>query len=182
VGVATLAQPIVHLLIGEAFRETTVLVLPIAIFAASLRFLRIHTCDQAMLLLERTDLSMIFTIIESTLNAAFCAAGLYFGGLVGGALGMMLGTTITSIAGFAYCFTRLDLPAPAPWTGLRILLACAVMSAVIHALPYPGHALSLTLTIFAGALVYAMAIVLLFPEIRAPAWRQLRRFVEAPAL
>lgn len=181
-GAATLAQPIVTLLIAESFRATTIAVLPIAICAASLRYLRVHTCDQAMLLLERTDMSMVLTMIETSLNVVFCALGLHFGGLVGAAFGMLLGTTITCIGGFAYCFARFGLPAPAAWTAPRILLACAIMSAGVRALPYQSNALSLVFAIVVGAVIYASAIVLFFPEIRMPVMRRLRRFVEAPAL
>ena len=56
------------------------------------------------------------------------------------------------------------------------------MSAGVRALPYQNNALSLVLAIVLGAVIYASAIVLFFPEIRMPLMRRLRRFVEAPAL
>ncbi|MCW2317523.1 O-antigen/teichoic acid export membrane protein [Rhodoblastus acidophilus] len=181
VGAAAVAQPMVTLLIAENFRESTIAILPVAICAASLRYLRIHVCDQAMILLERPELSMFVSIAETAMNVALCAAGLYVGGLFGGALGMLLGTTIACVAGFAYCFARLGLPAPTPWTALRIGLACLAMYVGVRALPEGGGAIFLAVAVLAGALIYATAIVVLFPDIRASLIARLHRQSEAPA-
>jgi O-antigen/teichoic acid export membrane protein len=181
VGAAALAQPMVNLLIAENFRESTSVILPIAICAASLRFLRIHVCDQAMILLERPEYSMIVSITETVMNVGLCAAGLHFGGLVGAALGMLLGTTLACVGAFLFCFLRLQLPAPTLWTAPRIALACVVMSVGVRATPHADSALSLAIAICAGAVIYAAAIVVLFPEIRIPLLHRLRRLTEAPA-
>ena len=182
VGAATLTRPIVTLLIAESFRETTIVILPIAMFAASIRFLRLHTSDQTMLLLERTDVSMWVTVTETALNIALCSLGLHLGGLYGAALGMLIGTSLACVGGFAYSFALLGLPPPAPWTCLRILLAVGVMSCALRVLPTPATISALTLTIAVGALAYASAIVLAFPECRALLTRQLKRFSGAPVL
>ncbi len=181
-GATMLARPLVTLLIAENFRETTILILPIAMFAATIRFLRLHTSDQTMLLLERTDISMYVTVVETLLNVSLCALGLHFAGLYGAALGMLIGTTLACIGGFSYSFAILGLPAPAPWTFLRILLAVGVMSFAVRALPSPTTLSALTLTIAAGALAYAGVITLAFPECRALLARQLKRFSGAPVL
>ncbi len=181
-GASLLSRPIVTLLIAENFRETTIAILPIAMFAASVRFLRLHTADQTMLLLERTDLTMKITIVETIVNVALCALGLHFYGLYGAALGMAAGTTLAAIGAFAYCFALLGLPAPSPSVCLRVLLATCAMGLSLRALPEPLTALSLTLTILTGASVYAASVLVAFPDCRALLTRRLRRNAGAPAL
>jgi O-antigen/teichoic acid export membrane protein len=181
VGAVALAQPLVNLLIAENFRESTTVILPIAICAASLRFLRIHVCDQAMILLERPELAMITSIAETVLNIGLCAAGLHFNGLFGAALGMLLGTAMACVAAFTFCFLRLHLPAPSPWTAIRIVLACLFMGFGVRVAPHASSALSLAFAVAAGLIIYAAAIVLLFPEIRTTLLHRLRSHTEAPA-
>jgi len=180
-GVSLLSRPLVNLLIAESFRATTIVILPIAMFAAALRALRIHTSDQTMLLLERTDVSMHIAIFETVLSVAFCAIGLHLAGVYGAALGMLLGTALTCIGGFAYAFALLGLPKPASGTLLRIFLATGAMSLVVRALPEPHTLMALTLTIFAGVVVYASVILLAFPACRDVLGQQVKRLSGAPA-
>jgi O-antigen/teichoic acid export membrane protein len=182
VGTLTLAKPVVTLLIAEQFRDTTIIILPIALCAAGLRYLRIHTCEQTMLLLERPELSMVVVLIEAALNITLCAGGLYVGGFYGAALGMLVGSALTCVGTFGYCFGKLGLPAPALSTVLRIIVACCAMSLVVRALPVAASAPSLTLAIGLGATIYAVAITLLFPEVRALLVRRVRHLSGAPTL
>lgn len=167
VGTLLLAGPLVTLLIAEKFRSATILILPIALGAASLRFLRLHTCEQTMLLLERTELSMCVVLVEAALNVSLCAAGLYLGGPYGATLGMLVGSAITCVGSFAFCFTVLGLPPPALSTVLRIALACAAMSIGVRTLSVTAGASSLALAVVLGAVIYGVAIVMLFPEVWA---------------
>ena len=182
VGAALLARPLVTLLIAENFREATIVILPIAMLAASIRFLRLHVSDQTMLLTERVELAMRITVAETIMNAGFCALGLHFGGLYGAAVGMTIGTTLASIAAFAICFGPLGLPAPAPTVILRILLAAAAMGAAVRSLPAPTTALGFATVVCFGAAIYATAILVAFRECRELVGRRLKRGVGAPAL
>jgi O-antigen/teichoic acid export membrane protein len=182
VGALTLAEPIVTLLIAEKFRETTIAILPIALCAASLRFLRIHTCEQTMLLLERTELSMYVVLIESALNVTLCVIGLHLSGLYGAAMGMLIGSTITCVGAFAYCFSALGLPAPALSAVLRISLACGAVSLGVRALPVSTTVPALTLAICLGTMIYAAAITFLSPEVQALLARQVYRYFRVSAL
>jgi O-antigen/teichoic acid export membrane protein len=181
VGVSLLSRPLVTLIIAENFREMTIAILPIAMFAASLRFLRLHTSDQTMLLLERTDVSMKVTMVETALNILFCALGLHIAGIYGAALGMLAGSSLACIGGFAYSFALLGLPTPASGVLLRILLATAAMGLFVQNMPQPTTLTALTLTILAGVVVYASLIIIAFPAIRTLLGRQFRRLSGAPA-
>lgn len=167
VGATLLSEPIVTLLIAEKFRATTIVILPIALCAASLRFLRLHTCEQTLLLLERTNVTMYITMIESTLNVTLCALGLYLYGYYGAAAGMLIGSAIVCVGAFAFCFAKLGLPAPPCSTALRIVSACGAMGLVVRALPVSATAASLAFAILLGAATYAVCLAMLFPAIRA---------------
>ncbi len=181
VGVMLLSKPLTNLLIAENFRETTIVILPIAMLAAALRGLRLHTSDQTMLLLERTDVSMYVTMIETALNLVFCAIGLHFAGVYGAALGMLLGTAIACVGGFSYSFALLGLPIPPSGTLIRILLTTGVMGFVVRSLPEPTTIPALVIVILAGVLCYAVFIVLAFPACRVLLEKQVRRLSGAPA-
>lgn len=173
-GAAMLSRPLATLMIGEAFRETTIAILPIALAASALRGLRIHAADQTMLLLERTQVSMRFTVAEALLNAGFCLAGLYWDGVVGAALGVLAATTLTVAGAFAYSFLTLDLPAPSAWTLARIGVATAIMSEALALAPPPQTIPHLVATVLGGASIYAGLIIATFPECRAQLLRQLK--------
>jgi O-antigen/teichoic acid export membrane protein len=166
-GAALLSAPLVTMMIAAQFRAMTIVILPIAILAAAVRALRIHTSDQTMILLERTRVTMYANLFEMIANVLFCAIGLRFGGIVGAALGVLAGTIAASIVSFVYSFLRLGLPAPTGWTFLRIALATGVMSAAVLLMPAPVRSLTLILTIVVGAAVYAGMIILTFSECRA---------------
>jgi O-antigen/teichoic acid export membrane protein len=175
VGVLMLSRPIVTLLIAEQFRETTITIFPIAMCAASFRFLRIHVCEQVMLMFERTKSSMYVLFYEAALNVTLCALGLHFGGFLGAASGMLIGAAISCIGSFIYCFRSLGLLAPPFSVVLRIALACVAMGLGLHVLPLSGTAASLIGAIFVGATIYAVAITVLFPGVQALWLNQARR-------
>ncbi|WBJ98773.1 lipopolysaccharide biosynthesis protein [Methylocystis parvus] len=175
VGLAMLAEPVVTLLIAEKFREATISVLPIAMAAASLRFLRIHTCEQSMFLVERPALTLYVLSVEAVLNIAFCAIGLHVGGFSGAAAGMLIGTAITTFGAFAYCFVKLDLPPPSFAAILKICAASGVMGLALSVAETSAHAGALAAAILSGASIYAALILVFFPEIRALVARRLQR-------
>lgn len=174
-GAALLSAPLVNLMIAEPFRATTIIILPISLLAAALRGLRLHTADQTMLLLEHTRASMRFTIVESVVNAVFCFVGLHFYGVVGAALGVLVATCVICAGAFAYSFIRLGLPAPSAWTVLRIFVAVGVMSEAISLVPPPSGVGGLVAAVLAGASIYAIVIIMTFPECRSMVERQLKR-------
>lgn len=175
VGLATLAEPVVTLLIAENFRDTTITVLPLAMCAASLRFLRIHTCEQTMILVEKTGLTIYVLSAEAVLNIVFCALGLYFGGFAGAAAGMLFGTLVTTVGAFTWCFTRLGLPPPPISVLLKICAASAIMGAALSVAPTPARALAITGAILSGVTIYVALMLAFFPEIRAGVTERFQR-------
>jgi len=182
VGLTTLAGPVVTLLIAENFRETTIVVLPIAMCAASVRFLRIHTCEQTMYLVERPSLALYVLSAEAVLNVAFCALGLYVGGFAGAAAGMLVGTVAATIGSFAYCFTKLGLPPPSVATVLKIVVAGGAMGFVLNSISVPAHLLSVAAAILVGVSIYTSLILVFFPEVRALVARRFQRISREPAI
>lgn len=175
VGAALLSEPLVELMIAEPFREMTVVVLPIAILAASIRSLRVHVSDQATLLVEQTTFTLYVCVFEALASILFCAVGLYVDGVVGAAIGVVAGTTLSTIVSFAFTIGVLGLPAPAPGTLLRILLATGIMGEALMLTPAPVGAMAVTAKIIFGAALYATLIFATFPECRAFAGRRLRQ-------
>lgn len=173
-GATMLSDPIVTLLIADQFRATTIIVLPIALLAASIRAVRAHVSDQTTLLLQKTAFTMWICIGEALANILFCALGLHFGGVVGATIGVVAGTSLSTIASFVYTFA-LGLPAPAPFTLARIGVATAIMCAALTLLPTPVGALAVTASSLYGAAVYALVIALTFPECRSVVGRRLKR-------
>ncbi|MGE0224140.1 MAG: lipopolysaccharide biosynthesis protein [Acetobacteraceae bacterium] len=174
-GVALLSTPLVTMLIAEPFRATTIVMLPIAIVVAAIRSLRIHTSDQTMILVEATHVTLYASMFEAVANTLCCVIGLWWGGLVGAALGVLVGTILSAIASFAYSIFRIGLPLPSVWTVLRIVLATSVMSMGVWMMPRPLTVTALAMTVAVGILSYATMILLTFPECRSVVGQQLRR-------
>ena len=180
-GGALLAAPMTHLLISSKFHEMTVAIFPVALAASALRSFRLHTADQTMLLLERNDVSMRFTVIESVMNIFFCTLGLAVAGVYGAAIGMMIGTAIACAGGFFVACVWQGLPAPRTSVVLRILFATMVMALCVRALPTPDNLAGLFLAILLGALVYAGMTFALFPQCRELVARRMKNRQGAPA-
>lgn len=176
-GAAILAPYMVNLLIAERFREVTIFVLPIALLVAAIRSLRLHTADQTMILLERTPATMMANMVEVVANTIFCVIGLHYAGIVGAAVGVLCGTIIAALLAFGFAAIRLHLPFPSIWTVARILGATALMSLGLKLLPAPANLAELAFTIAAGALAYAILILVAFPEARAAIGHLLARRV-----
>ncbi len=166
VGLAMIVEPVVTVLIAQKFRDTTIVVFPIALLAAGLRYMRIHTCEQTMLLIERPGLANWVVGAEAIANILFCALGLRWAGFGGAAFGMLCGTALVTAASYIYCFTTLGLPVPALRDVLKIGLACGVMALVLSLAPVAPDPVAVSFAVLAGVVVYAAAIVLLFPQIR----------------
>jgi O-antigen/teichoic acid export membrane protein len=165
IGVALLAGPFVRLAVAQQFQAATIVILPLAVFAGAARALRVHTGDQTALLVRRTRSMTIFNLVDAVAALAGGAVGEYLGGVVGAAIGCMAGTFVGSTAAMAFVVARLGLRLPlAALAG--VLAASAIMGATLRLVPAPNGALGLAAQIVAGALIYAAAILVLFPQTR----------------
>jgi O-antigen/teichoic acid export membrane protein len=176
-GVALLSAPVVNLLIAEQYRAVTLFVLPIAFAAGAMRSLKLHTSDQAALLFERTEATMVFNFVDAVITTIATAVGLYFGGVVGAALGCMVGTVIGGGLAIGYVIVKLGVPFPAAHLA-KIAVATVLMTAALRALPPADTLLSLSAHIAVGASVYGLVVVALFAEMRGFVQRRLLRFRE----
>lgn len=175
VGAELLSQPLVDLMIAPEFRDMTITLLPIAILGASIRAIRVHVSDQAMLLVEKTGAAMNISVFDAAASMVFCAIGVHFGGVVGAAAGVVVGTTLSAIASFGLSVGALGLPFPAPWMLVRIVLATAVMGEVLTLTTTPVGIVAVASRIALGVAIYGSMIVVLFPQCRGIAGRLLMR-------
>lgn len=165
VGVAALAGPLVDLLIAADYRSVTTLVLPIATAAGAVRTYKTHTADQAGLLLERTRALTVSNFADATMTLLCAAIGLAYGGIVGAAVGCLIGTSFAALGALVYAARWLELPLDVS-VYLRILVAVACMFVVLAATPAPQTALAITLKILLGAVCYGVALLALVPAVR----------------
>ncbi|MER2606339.1 MAG: lipopolysaccharide biosynthesis protein [Siculibacillus sp.] len=169
VGVTMVARPLVDLMIAEPFRAATIAVLPLAVLAGAVRNQRTHHFDQIFLLREKTRLFIPLNLLEAGATVVGALIGMRLGGdgisaLVGATLGCLSGTAIGAIVTAVVAIVSLGLrPMWGAWA--RILLACAAMAGVLAAVTWPETIPGLAAEIAVGASVYALSIVVLFPEI-----------------
>jgi O-antigen/teichoic acid export membrane protein len=165
VGLAMLSGPLVDLMIAAEYRETTRLVMPLAMIAGAVRTLRNHSADQACLLLDRTRVSMISNLADAALTTAGAAFGLASGGIIGAVVGAVAGTTVAAAGAVAYAAIWLRLRLNIG-VALRIGVAAAAMAVVLWWAPTPAGVFSIAAKIALGAIVYLVAAMLVLPELR----------------
>lgn len=171
VGVTLIADELVGLMIAEPFRAATIAVLPLAVLAGSIRNQRLHNFDQVFLLNAVTRRFIPFNIIEALGATVGTMIGIETGHdmtsiLVGATAGALFGTVLGAVVTAWIAITTYHLrPQWGAWG--RILVACAAMAAVLQPIPWGRGAGALIGEIAVGAGVYGVALLALFPEIRA---------------
>lgn len=177
VGLWLITPPFVNLAISEPFRDITIAIMPIAVMTCAIRNIRVHYADMAFILFERTGLSVVVNSIEAVLMVAFCAVGYSYGGILGSVIGACAASSVAALLAFVIAW-RFGLPIPLLDWG-RIVLATAVMAAALSELPAIVGTWSdlsqIILRVVLGVVVYAAAIVALFPARLRQAARDLFR-------
>ena len=168
VGVALLAGPFVRLAVAEQFRTQTIVILPLAVLAGAARALRVHTGDQAAILMQRTRAMSAFNLVDAVLALAGGALGESFGSVVGAAVGCLAGTVVASVAAMAFVVARMGLRLPLAALAAA-LAASAIMGVALRLMPAPHSYAGLTGDIIAGMLIYIAAILALFAPARRAA-------------
>ena len=164
VGAFLLNKEMVDVLVAEPYRQTTVAILPLAIFAGALHAFRTHSIDQAFLLFARTKLTILSTGVEAVATAAFCWIGLEVGGAVGAAAGCMIASAVATAFGIALArvkfgfYLRID-------DLLRIAAGAAVMALALAAIPDASSFTRLAVEVAGGAVVYFAVMAMLYPAI-----------------
>ena len=170
VGVALLAGPFVRLAVAQQFQAQTIVILPLAVLAGAARALRVHTGDQTALLVRRTRSMTVFNLIDAVAALAGGAVGEYFGGVGGAAVGCLAGTLVGSTVAMTFVVARMGLRLPLNALA-GILAATAAMGAALRLVAAPIGTLGLATQIVVGVLIYAAAILVLFPQARRIARR-----------
>jgi O-antigen/teichoic acid export membrane protein len=170
VGVALLAGPFVRLAVAEQFQAQTIVILPLAVVAGAARALRVHTGDQTAVLVRRTRSMMVFNLFDAAAALAGGAVGEHFGGGGGAAVGCLAGTLVGSTAAMTFVVARMGLRLPLNALA-GILAATAIMGAALRLVATPIGVLGLATQIAVGVLIYAAAILVLFPSARRIARR-----------
>ena len=165
VGLWLISDAFVTLAVAEPFQKVTSAVLPWAILAGAARSLRLHFGEQVFLLRERTLVPLTNDLIDAILATVGTVVGLAYGGLegavMGGAIGALASTVVTLIwARVSHAFT---LPLA---DILRITAATALMAVSVVLVPAAPSIGSLALTIIIAALVYGVALGVLYPKFR----------------
>src|SRR6185369_7235668 len=148
-------------LIGAAFREAATTIVPISVAIGAVRNLRAHFFDQVFLLHQRTLLIFWTTAIEAGLALLLSIVGIYLGGLVGAAAGVLAATLI----GLAMSVTlgvrahRIIIPY---WHFARIAIATTGMVAALAMFPVTGDWRWLAVKIVGGAAVYFVLLSILY--------------------
>lgn len=153
IGLALIAKPFTQVFVGEAFRDATMIVLPLAALAAAVRNLRMHTVDQVFMIVEQPGLLLRVNAVEATLTVGLCALGVAFDGLRGACLGPLVATTVC--AAYTFVIARLRHGFVIPLQPVLVFVVATVaMAATLLPDIYPAGPLGLALRVAAGGSVY----------------------------
>ena len=180
VGLWLVQDSLVSLLVATPFRATTIAVLPAALAAGVFRNIRTHIADQVFVLVERTQMVLLMTGLESGAVVVGCALGLLRGGPIGAAYGSAAGYGLVMVAHFIVARVVAGLRLPLVEAALVALSTC-VMVAVVRLLPHgqetkAGAAAQLVVLVAVGATTYGAGILALFPSITRDVWSRWKRY------
>ncbi len=163
-GLFAISEPLVRLVVAADYQDVTIAVLPLAILAGAFRNLRIHFGEQVFLLHERPLIPLWNDLVDAIAGVAGCVIGLWLGGLPGAVAGAAAGAGIGLLVTLFYGWRTYDFTFPL-LPGLRIALATALMLAAVMMLPSRPDVLHIALAMATGGIVYAVALVALYPEL-----------------
>ena len=176
-GVLLVTRPLTELAIAPAFRELTIVIMPIAALAGGLRNFRIHYSDQVFLLFEQTRTTVLINVAEAIVTLALCWLGLILGGLSGAALGCLAGAAFGAAFGLGLAVVRTGLPVPTLHFA-KVLGATLIMAAALRLAPWDAWKIPLLVRLLAetclGVLTYAAALTALYPSQARGGLRRLR--------
>jgi O-antigen/teichoic acid export membrane protein len=178
VGITVLAVPISQVLIGQAYRDVSATLLPIAAWSGVIWGAWCALPAQALILLKRTWLPLVASAAAAILTVLFTVILIQRFGTVGAAYARLAALSLPFIAICYICVSRFGMLVPGREL-IRMLVCAAFMAAVLRAIPQPDTLLGLAAVIALGAVVYLSAAALLFRnEIRPLAARWRLKLVE----
>ena len=159
-GLWMIADELVPLFVGEAYREITLAILPASILAGAARNFRVHWGEQVFLLHERPVVPLLNDVVDAAAALVLGAVGLWLGDLPGLITGSAIGAVLSLIVTMAWGGRDYRYALPVPDVA-KIALATALMAAVVAVLPIARSLTMLVLAVSAGAAVYAMTMAAL---------------------
>jgi O-antigen/teichoic acid export membrane protein len=177
-GVIAINEPLTRLLIAPEYHATTIAILPWALLGAAIRNLRMHGWDQMFLLFEAPKPMLVIEAIEAIITVLGAAIGLAYGGILGAVIATTVAAVLAATGDLIYLRHRFRMPVPFGQF-VRILAGSGLMLGAIWSLPHFGVTVraewsSVLVTIALGMVVYAGAMMILFPEFLATARAYLR--------
>jgi O-antigen/teichoic acid export membrane protein len=160
-GLTVLRQDVAITLIGPAFRDAAIALVPLSAAMGAVRSLRTHFFDQVFLLHRQTVMIFWTTISESTIALVLSVVGIYLGGLTGAAMGVLVGTLI-GLAMSVVMGIRIHRIIIPFGHFARIGAATMAMVASLAMLPVIADWRWLAAKIVLGGAVYVAAIGLLY--------------------
>jgi O-antigen/teichoic acid export membrane protein len=159
VGIALLAVPICHVLIGESLRDRAADVVPWIAIAA----LMAGMCDyfsDAFVLAKKTLIRAALMVVPAVMNIAMNIVLLPRIGIMGAVVATIcaysVGMVLLAVIGRRY----IKLPVPIVET-VKIALACVGMAAIVMALPDLGGILEIGLKAGVGGITYGSLVLLM---------------------
>ena len=174
-GVALVARPLAHVLIGEHLRDAAAQVTPWIALSALLYGMTAYYFGQAFTLGRKTKRLLVAMAIPAVCNVILNLFLIPRFGVMGAAWSTAASFGVGMLATMA--MGRRVVPLPIPWDSLiRCCVAAGVMALVVSRLPALGGVAELALDATAGALVYAaMALILNASGVRDVALRLIAR-------
>lgn len=175
-GLALVAQPLAHLVIGEQLRDQAAAVTPLIAASALMAGLTTYYFHQAFTLSRRTGRLLLAMTIPAGANLLLNLVLVPRLGLNGAALATAISYGVGIVASWG--LGRQAMALPIPWNALvRCGLATVVMAGAVGLIPATGGVEELATKAVAGALVYAVAAwVLNVADVRAHSTRVLKTF------
>ncbi len=158
-GLLAIATDMTRLLVAEAYRETTLAILPWVVLMAFARNLRSHFPDQIFLL--RRDSRMLLAL--DAVDAALTMAGAFLGLVAHGVVAAMIGAAMGAVLAASVSFLA-AMRAPHfrfPWSdAARIVLAAGIMWGVVAWLPPAADLWGLLGKVALGVGLYGLVLAL----------------------
>lgn len=176
VGISVLAVPIAEILVGQQYRDATVLLLPVAACSAVVYGAWCALPAQALLLLKEPGLLVRLSSAMAILTIILGIVLIQWFGILGVAYARLAALSLVFVIACQICMSRIGMPFPGREL-IKMCVCAGVMAAALWVVPRPHSLVGLFIVVALGAAVYLSSAALLFRnEIKPIAGRWLLRF------
>ncbi len=161
-GLWAISDPLVHLFVAVPFHEITLLVLPFAIIAGTIRNFRVHFGEQVFLLHEKTVVPLVNDALDAAATLIAGMIGMHVAGLEGLLIGVTLAAALSLAVTLMWAWRAYGFAFPMSHL-VRIGGATLLMTLLVEGLTAGPSASALVLSLALGAASYALAIGAFYP-------------------